>query len=343
MTGYERILTTLQGGVADRTPMMLHNFMSAASEKGYSMGEFRNSPKRIARSFIDYARKYDLDGIVIDIDTCIESCAIGVPTDFPDDAPARNHGSIAGGIDACIDAMEPETVLQDSRANIIAEATHLIKQEVNQELFVRGNADQGPFSLSMLAFGMTEFMMALLDDSMKEKIHILLQRALDVHLAYHKFLDQAGADMTSLGDSPCGPDLISVDMYREFALPYHKKLASTLNEAKILNLCHICGNQDLIINDLANVGFTAIEADYKTNIVRAEEAVKGKSVFFGPIDPSGVFFFGTPEQIQKETQRVLEIFKGKNLVIGAGCALPSGVPESHIRAFTDTVKSYTIG
>ena len=63
---------------------------------------------------------------------------------------------------------------------------------------------------------------------------------------------------------------------------------------------------------------------------------------FGPIDPSGSFYFGTPAQIQEETHRILDIFKGEGLVIGAGCALPSNTPESNIRAFADTVKKYSI-
>ncbi|GAA0181144.1 uroporphyrinogen decarboxylase family protein [Clostridium sediminicola] len=341
MTGYDRIKNVLLDGVSDRTPTMLHNFMAAAEEKKYTMGEFRKSPEKIARTFIDYSRKYDLDGILVDIDTCVESHAIGVPTDFPEDAPARNHGAIKGGIDACIEAMDPKKIRKDERANIVAEAVHLIKKEVDGELFLRGNADQGPFSLAMLSYGMSEFMMALMDEEMKPKIKTLMDRALEVHLEYHKMLFEAGADMTSFGDSSCGPDLISADMYREFALPYHKKIAKILNDMNILNLCHVCGNTDLIIEDLASAGFSAVEIDYKTDIVKAQKILKDKAVLFGPIDPSGIFYFGSPEDLKRETKKVMDIFEGKGIVIGAGCALPTGVPEANVRAFMDTVKNYS--
>lgn len=129
MTGYERIKNVLEGKPVDRVPTMLHNFMAAAAEKNMSMGDFRKSPKNIARALIDYSRKYSLDGILIDIDTCVESSAIGVPTDYPDDAPARNHGAIEGGISACIEAMNPEVIFKDERANIVAESVHLIKKK----------------------------------------------------------------------------------------------------------------------------------------------------------------------------------------------------------------------
>lgn len=342
MRGYERIKRTLEGKSVDRVPTMLHSFMAASAEKNMSMGTFRSSPENIANALIDYSRKYELDGILIDIDTCVESNAIGVPTDFPDDAPARNHGCIEGGIEACIEAVEPDKILKDDRARIVAEATYLIKEKVGDEFFVRANADQGPFSLAMLSFGMVEFMMALMDDTMLPKIHQLMERAYELHLNYHRMLSEAGADMTSFGDSSCGPDLISADMYRQISMPYHKRLAAALAEDGTQSLCHICGNTDFIIEDLANVGFNALEIDYKTDVARAADILKDKSVMFGPIDPSGMFYFGSPDQLKCETESVLDIFKGSGIVVGAGCALPEGVPEDNVRAFVDAVNRYKL-
>ena len=48
MNGYERIKSALEGRQPDKTPIMLHNFMMAAYEAGYSMEEFREDPKKIA-------------------------------------------------------------------------------------------------------------------------------------------------------------------------------------------------------------------------------------------------------------------------------------------------------
>ena len=149
--------------------------------------------------------------------------------------------------------------------------------------------------------------------------------------------------LPSFGDSSCGPDLISRDMYLAYSFPFHKRLAAELRDANILTVCHICGNLDRILADVALAGFPAIEADYKTDISRAAEILgREKVTMFGPIDPSGVFYFGTPEQVRAATQQVLEIFHGKGLVIGAGCALPKGTPEANIRAFAETVRAFAI-
>jgi len=333
MSGYQRIIDALDGRKVSPVPRMLHSFMTAVAEKGYTQNEYRWSAEKIARAHIDFVRKYNLDGILLDVDTCLEAGAVGVPVDFPEDEPARIITGLSGGLDACIDAMEKEVLLKDERIQIYLESINLMRKEVGGDLLIRGNADQGPFSLAMLSVGIMEFMMMLMDESVEEKVKLLIDRALDVHLEFHRLVKEAGADITSFGDSSCGPDLISPELYREFSLPYHKKLAEKLKAQDIITICHICGNLDLILEDVVSAGFPAIEADYKTDIPRAAKIMKDRAVLFGPIDPSGIFYYGTPADVARETDAVLKLFPDGGLVIGAGCALPAEVSEENIRAF----------
>ena len=340
MNGYNRIMNVFDGIKVLPVPKMLHSFMTAAREKGYTQNEYRRSSEKIARAHIDFARKYNTDGILLDVDTCLEAGAIGVPVDFPEDEPARITTGLEGGIDACLDAMESGSLLKNDRIKIYLEAIDLMRKEVGGDLLIRGNADQGPFSLAMLSVGITKFMMMLMDESLEEKVLQLIDRALDVHYAFHKLVMEAGADITSFGDSSCGPDLISPGTYKKYSYPFHKKLAEKLNADGIKTVCHVCGNLDLILEDLTDAGFPAIEVDYKTDVARAAGIMKDKAVFFGPIDPSGIFYSGTTSDVVRETKKVLEIFRDGGLVIGAGCALPPDVPEENLRAFSNTVENW---
>ncbi len=342
MNGYERIQAVLNGKKPDKVPMMLHCFMAAAQEKGFSMGQYRNSAQNVADAHLAFAEKYGMDGILMDIDTCIEADAVGVPVDFPEHEPARAIGALSTDKKTLLAALKPEKLLQSPRVEISLEAVRIMKERVAGQLFIRSNCDQMAFSLAMLTYGMTDFMADLLDEDLEDDILEIIDAAYAVHLSYHKLMHQAGADMTSFGDSSCGPDLLSRDCYLKYSYPFHKRLQQDLAKENIQALCHICGNLDRILEDVAGIGFTAIEADYKTDMMRAQKIVQGKSVMFGPIDPSGVFFFGTPQQVADETQRILTIFGGRNLVIGAGCALPTGTPEANIRAFVETVRAYNI-
>ena len=338
MTGYERITRVFQGEQTDRVPTMLHCFMPAAQEAGYTMKQFRENPKYMAESYIRFAKKYGLDGILIDMDTCLEAYALGAMVDFPDDEPARLTGPAGADLETILDGIDIKKLDIDARVQNHLEAIRLIKKEVGGDIFVRGNADQGPFSLAMMLYGMEDFFMDLMDEDMEEGIMELIDRCYDVHLRFHHLVNEAGADMTSFGDSSCGPDLISRDMYLRFSAPYHKRLKKDLSDAGIDTVCHICGNLDNILEDVADIEFAGFEVDYKTDIKKAQKAFESKSVFFGPIDPSNIFYFGDPGVVAAKTAEVLDIFSGKGLVIGAGCALPVGTPEANIRAFVDTVK-----
>lgn len=342
MNGYQRIKAAFAGEKTDRVPMMLHDFMPAAREYGITMRQYRESGRNIADSHIAMAKKYELDGIWNDIDTCILADVIGVPIDYPEDLPARVTGHISGGIDYVIDAMDPDKVWKNDRVKISADSIYELRKKVGNEIFIRASCDQMSFSLSALACGMENFLMDIVNPDLEPKIMTMLDRATDVHLEFHKILYQSGADCTSFGDSTAGPELISPRMYRKFVKPFHLKLTNALKALKIPVICHICGNQDKILDDLSDVGFDGIEFDYKTNVEKAKATYYQKTVSFGPIDPSGVFCLGTPQLVKEKTQKVLDIYGGKRIVIGAGCALPQNTPEENIRAFSDTVKSYKI-
>jgi len=342
MNGYERISKVLNGERPDRVPMMLHNFMAASSELGFSIKEFRSKPENMAKVFVDAACKYGLDGILTDMDTALEAYAMGAAVDFPENEPARVIGPAGKDFDEIISKVDPKKLISDERVQIYLEAIRIMRKQVGGEIFIRGNADQGPFSLAMMVYGMVEFLTDLMDEEKVEDILKLIDRCCDVHIAFHNMVMEAGADATSFGDSSCGPDLISRNMYLTFSQPFQKRVKEELDKKGIKTICHICGNLDRILADVAEIGFAGIEVDYKTDIKRAHDILKGKSIMFGPIDPSGVFFFGSPEDVRRETLKVLEIFKDGGLVIGAGCALPTNTPEANICAFVETVKTMGI-
>ncbi|MDR2478175.1 MAG: hypothetical protein LBD48_02550 [Treponema sp.] len=333
-------MSVLGGSKADKVPLMLHSFMPAAAEAGFTMEEYRSSAKNMAQAHIQFARKYGLDGILFDVDTCMEAGAIGAHIDFPADAPARVSAPAAKEITRLIDMMSPEKLRKDERIQRMLEATAIMKREAGGELVIRGNCDQMAFSLAMLCYGMEDFLADLMDEELEADIFVLIERALAVHLEFHRMMINAGADITSFGDSSCGPSVISRELFLKYSLPFHKKLCKELKKENIATVCHICGNLDIIIEDVANIGFEGVEIDYKTNIANAARVMKGKSVVFGPIDPSGMFYFGTPEKMSKEVLRVLDCFGGGGIVLGAGCAIPTGAPEQNIRAFVETARGY---
>ena len=338
MNGNQRIKAALKGEWPDRRPIMLHNFMMAAREAGISMKEYRSDPQSAARAHIEAVEKYRLDGVLIDFDTSTLAAAVGVPVDYPVDEPARCSGAVLDAIEE-IDEPEPVDISRNERVQIWLETCMLIKKYFGNAVFVRGNCDQAPFSLASMMRSPEEWMMDLLIND--EYVIKLLDYCADISGQFIRLMAETGVNMVSNGDSPAGPDMISPEMYRKYALPYERRMVEIAHELKLPYLLHICGNTNAILQDMIKTGANALELDYKTDIGKVHEICKNNITLFGNIDPSGIITLGTPGQVEEQVKQLLAIYKDSpRIVINAGCALPAITPSENIKRLVSVTKDY---
>lgn len=338
MNGFERIQKALQGEWPDKRPVMLHNFMMAAAEAGYNMKTFRENPHNAADAFIQSVEKYNLDGIMIDFDTTLLAGAIGVYVDYPDNEPARIPKGLISSWDE-MDQLGEVDVSKNERVQIWLETCRLIKLHFGDEIFVRGNCDQAPFSIASMVRGAQEWMLDIMMPG--EEVFQLLEYCAKVSGQFIELMVQTGVDMVSNGDSPAGPEMISPEMFREYALPYEKKLVQIAHGHNLPYINHICGNTDLIIEDMLKSGTDGLELDYKTDINLILKHMGDSKLFIGNIDPSGVLAFGNTETVRTKTLELLEIYKDSpRLVVNAGCAIPAETPAENIAELVNTVHNF---
>ena len=340
MTGYERIHSAFNDKKPDKVPIMLHNFMVAAREANVTMEQYRNDPKVIAEVFIRAVEKYRYDGVLVDIDTVTLAGACGVNVDFPVDDPARSH---IGNLEdySKLGTLKIPDLSKYKYSAIWLEATRLLKEHFGDQISVRGNCDQSPFSLASMIRGTQNWMM---DFYMAEGslIFELLDYCTEVTCQFVDLMAETGADIISNGDSPAGPDMIPPEMYIKYALPYQKKVVQTAHKHKLPYVLHICGNTESILKEMLETGADALELDYKTDVQKAFDLMSDKCAFIGNVDPSGVLALGTPGDVVSATEALLKVFtKTNRFVLNAGCALPPGTPEANLRAFIETARSFS--
>ncbi len=339
MNGYERIQAALKGQPSDKIPIMLHNFMMAAAEAGVSMGDYRDNPQTIANVFIQSIEKYEYDGVLVDIDTVTLAGAVGVSVDFPVKEPARSHkGNLVNLEDVKI--LKGVNIENYRYVQNWLEATRLIKDHFKNEIFVRGNCDQAPFSLASMMRSSQEWMLDLVMGE-PEQVTELLEYCTDISCQFIRLMAQTGCDMVSNGDSPAGPEMISPDMYEAYALPYEKRVVDEAHKNNIPYTLHICGNTETILELMLQTGADALELDYKTDVQRTFDVLHDKACFLGNIDPSGVIAMGTPELVEQKTIELLNIFtKTNRFILNAGCAIPSNTPEENLKRMINTAREY---
>lgn len=339
MNGYERISAALNGLQPDKTPIMLHNFMIAAHEHGVTMEQYRESPKVIAETFIAAMDKYQYDGILVDIDTVTLAGAVGIPVDFPKDDPARVH---LGKLENLEDVfhLKPVRVENYKYIQIWLEAVRILKEYFKDEIYIRGNCDQAPFSLASMMRGAQNWMLDLMMGT-DEQLEYILVYCTDVSSQFIRLMAQTGCDMVSNGDSPAGPEMISPEMYLKLAMPYEKKIIEVAHDAGVDYTLHICGNTDMILEHMLLTGADAFELDYKTDISKIYNTIRNTTTFIGNIDPSGILALGTVDSVREKTIELLSAYQHSNrFILNAGCAIPSGTPSENLKMMIDTARNF---
>jgi len=341
MNGYERISAALKGEKTDKVPVMLHNFMMAAREHGITMEQYRNDPKVIAECFIASVDKYKFDGIIVDIDTVTLAGAVGVPVNFPVDDPARTHIGNLENLDDIVNLNPPK--IEDYKYILIwLESVRLLKEYYKDEIYIRGNCDQAPFSLASMMRGAQNWMLDLMMGT-DEQLELLLKYCTDASSQFIKLMAQTGCDMVSNGDSPAGPEMISPEMYLKLAMPYERTIVDVAHRAGVAYTLHICGNTDVILDHMLLTGADSFELDYKTDISKIYNTIRNTTTLIGNIDPSSVLALGTVDSVQKKTLELLSAYQHSNrFILNAGCALPSTTPSENLKMMIDTAREFRV-
>ncbi|MBN1557273.1 MAG: uroporphyrinogen decarboxylase family protein [Lentisphaerae bacterium] len=340
MNGCERILAALRGEPSDTVPVMLHNFMMAMREAGYTHAQFRADPDTIADAFIRAVETYDYDGILVDIDTATLAGAVGVPVTLPDDESARCRAGGLLRLEAVAD-LPPPDVGADPRIRIWLDAVRRLKAHFGDAVCIRGNCDQAPFSLASMMRTPEAWMLDLMDEDNRENVFRLLDFCTEATCQFVRLMAETGAHVTSNGDSPAGPDMISPAMYETFALPYEKRVVAQAHASGLPYVLHICGDTTPILKQMASTGTDAVELDYKTDAKQARAVLDNRICFIGNLDPSGVLARGSVAEVERKTRELLTVFRDTpRFILNAGCAMPPDTPPENVRAMIRTARCF---
>ena len=93
-------------------------------------------------------------------------------------------------------------------------------------------------------------------------------------------------------------------MYKEFVLPYEKRLIRGLQNLGAKVRLHICGNTKRILDGMGQVGADIVDLDFPSPLADARAAMGPDQVLLGNIDPVRVLLNGTPEAVRERDRRM---------------------------------------
>jgi len=150
---------------------------------------------------------------------------------------------------------------------------------------------------------------------------------------------RAGAQAIWLGDCNAMSHLLSAEQYKEFAFGSCKKVVEAYNKAGGLTFLHNSEESVPHLQLQTQLGVSAISAGPGIDIGKAKEVVKGKTCLMGNLDPVNILMNGSPEQVYKETERIITTAKiDGGYLFDTGEMVPRDTPEENMRAMIKAVK-----
>jgi uroporphyrinogen-III decarboxylase len=121
-------------------------------------------------------------------------------------------------------------------------------------------------------------------------------------------------------------------MYREFALPYERRIFSAIRGAGALCRLHICGDTRRLLPVMADSGADIIDVDWMVDLEKAAREFEPRGVAVcGNFDPVRILLRGSPDDVEAAVARTLWD-GGPRLISAAGCEVPDGTPQANLRA-----------
>jgi MtaA/CmuA family methyltransferase len=333
MNSLERTTAVISGGIPDRVPTDLHNFLMAARLAGIALPEGLQSGELMAESHLAAWRRFGHDMILVENGTTAMAQAMGCEVLYGEEVAPRVVGPVLKSLADAGELRIPDPE-KDHPLPEVLEAVRLLRREIGDRAFIMGRADQAPLALAAAVRGYEAFLLDLADPEDPAALDRLLDACLEATTRYALALKAAGAHGTSLGEF--GSDLISPAMYRRYALPRLKKFYAAMNAARFPASLHQCGNTAAVLADMVAGGAPLLELDPRTCAHAAKEAARGKAAVLGMVDPAGVLHRGTPALVEEKSREALEVLApGGGFILGPGCALVPETPEDNVAALVE--------
>lgn len=176
-------------------------------------------------------------------------------------------------------------------------------------------------------------------------IHEIMEEYTKVNIEIIKRLSEAGVDIVTFGDDLGYKEnqFLSLKNFREFILPYHRKIYQTCKKRGMLVVLHSCGKVDPFLPDLADAGLSCIqslEATAGVDLAELKKSLGDRLCFMGGLDSSGILTYGTPKDVEENVKKSIEIAgKGGGYFVGPSHDILN-IPWENVLALRAAIEKY---
>lgn len=172
-----------------------------------------------------------------------------------------------------------------------------------------------------------------------------LSRLYENTLQRLRALKACGADAYINSETYCSPDILSPTLYREIILPVQQRFYREVHKIGLLPIAYFTGNIEPILEDIKTLDICGmmVEESKKGFVLEPGSLVRKiekQFALFGNLDSYYTLQAGTPEQIKRETEAMLQATEGYPFVMANGCPISFHTPPQNIHAMIDAARAH---
>jgi len=300
----------------------------------HSFKELCETPELATQVSLLPHRILDVDALIVFYDILFPLEGMGFPLEFTDRGPVF-HSSVSTEQDLDnLKALDPRR-----HTPAILETIARIQDQIGGAKPVLGFAG-APFTLAAY---LVEGGLRRGGEGIRLAIHQspgLIHKILDrLSIAMAIYLEaQAGAGATAVQLFDTWAGLLSPEDYREFALPYQKKVLGSLRSG-LPRILYVKGG-DHVLEDMASSGATVVSVDWRCDLNRARSRIGTGVALQGNLDPAALF--APPEVVRARVRAMLESRKGDPAyIVNLGHGILPDTPVESARAMVEAVHEFS--
>ncbi len=345
----------MAGRPPDRVPVMCQMSIGhMLLQTGARPSVFWNSGAAFARGLVALRRAYRFDGILVSLhghdpawEKNISSLkkengaevvvwkngdrTVFPPDDLPMHYPVREKppASVAGfdpgSLPETIDFIPVSQGLEfpldpDHRFDVI---DAIIKEE-GERFSIHGEITS-PFDYFLNLFGFSEGFIGLLENP--DRARAILERLTAALEKLTMEMAERGVDAIKVSSPYAGAGFISPQFYRQFVLPFERRLARAARARGVPAYIHTCGAIHDRLEMMVEAGFAGLECLDppplgNVELADAKRRLAGKAFIKGNIDPVNVLLAGTVDSARQDALGRLETGKpGGGYILSTACSI----------------------
>lgn len=304
----------------------------AAKVRGIKLKDYYTNGEAMARAQISAYEEYGHDAISIFSEVGIIAEAMGSKFDYPeDDLPVLKIPAL---VNIKVNELKIPNVQKDGRLYVYLEAIEYAYSSVGDQVPILAYVP-APFTSAMMLSDPNEFLIQTIRKP--SWVQSIMEKSTEAAIEFCYHIINAGG-LPILVDPLASSSVISPKTYKEFGLPYERRVIDFLHRYDLDVILHICGNTMPILDLLPETNADLISLD-QVDLKIVVEKLSTRLRIIGNYDTSKLLF-SSKEDIAQEVKDMVKlgIKAEKGYIASTGCEVPIRTPKENIKAFIKAAK-----